>query len=65
MPISISCECGKRMAVREDLTGKRVRCPECNAVVTVPEPEANGHEAPAGPILTGSRSGGESRLSRG
>jgi uncharacterized protein (TIGR00266 family) len=40
MPFTISCECGKSLQVREDLVGKKVRCPGCQAVMTVPPPHA-------------------------
>jgi uncharacterized protein (TIGR00266 family) len=40
MPFTISCECGKALQVREELVGKKVRCPACQAVVTVPPPDA-------------------------
>jgi hypothetical protein len=36
MPIHLACACGKELNVREDLAGKKVRCPECQAVVPVP-----------------------------
>jgi DNA-directed RNA polymerase subunit RPC12/RpoP len=32
----IDCTCGKRLPVRKDLAGKRVRCPSCSAVLAVP-----------------------------
>ena len=36
MPITLTCTCGKRMAVPDEAVGKRVRCPHCQAVVEVP-----------------------------
>lgn len=45
MPFTITCECGKALQVREDLIGKKVRCPACQAVVAVPEPTAIQPEA--------------------
>jgi hypothetical protein len=36
MAISLICECGKKLAVKEELAGKRVKCPSCESLVTVP-----------------------------
>jgi hypothetical protein len=36
MAIQFVCDCGKKISVGEDLVGKRVRCPACQHVVTVP-----------------------------
>jgi hypothetical protein len=40
MPISIHCDCGKTTRVRDDLARKKVRCPACKAVLTVPHSNA-------------------------
>ena len=39
MPITISCPCGKKLRVADEHAGKRVKCPACQAVSTVPAPE--------------------------
>jgi DNA-binding beta-propeller fold protein YncE len=36
MPLIVQCECGKQLRVKEELAGKRIRCPECQGVVAVP-----------------------------
>jgi hypothetical protein len=36
MAISLTCECGKKLAVKEELAGKKVRCPSCESLLTVP-----------------------------
>jgi uncharacterized protein (TIGR00266 family) len=36
MPITFDCPCGKALRVNDDMAGKRVRCPGCQAVLTVP-----------------------------
>ncbi len=36
MPIRVVCSCGKRLAIKEELAGRRVRCPTCQGVVAVP-----------------------------
>jgi hypothetical protein len=40
MPITISCPCGKKLRVADEHAGKRVKCPACQAVSTVPAPES-------------------------
>src|SRR5207237_4204437 len=40
MSINLTCECGKKLRVNEDKIGKRVKCPGCQAILTVPAPEA-------------------------
>lgn len=66
MPFTISCECGKSLQVREDLVGRKVRCPSCQAVLTVPAPDAI-ETAPGRPERTegpAARSGGPPPLRR-
>jgi len=36
MAISLTCECGKKLAVKDELAGKRVKCPGCGDLLTVP-----------------------------
>lgn len=39
MPIAVECtECSQTLRLRDELAGKRIRCPKCSAVVTVPGP---------------------------
>lgn len=47
MPISVKrCDCAKALKASDALAGKKVKCPDCGAVVAVPdasqEIEANG-----------------------
>jgi hypothetical protein len=44
MPIVVSCKCGKNLRVKDELAGKRVKCPECAQLTTVP-----AATLPAGP----------------
>jgi hypothetical protein len=53
MPLVVTCDCGKSLKVKESLAGKRIRCPECQAFLTVPaaeeeelEPELDEEPAP-------------------
>jgi hypothetical protein len=48
MPITITCACQKKLRVREELAGKRVKCPGCGKPVAVPAERAAGR-APARP----------------
>jgi hypothetical protein len=36
MPILVACKCGKKLRVKDELAGKRVKCPGCAQVVAVP-----------------------------
>jgi hypothetical protein len=40
MPIAVTCGCGRAMRVKDEVAGKKIRCPGCSAVLTVPKPEA-------------------------
>lgn len=39
MPLSIQCKCGKTLRVKDEFAGKKVRCPACKEVLSVPVPE--------------------------
>ncbi len=32
MPVSVTCDCGKRLTIKDELAGKRVKCPACGVV---------------------------------
>lgn len=36
MSIEVRCACGKRLSVADEHAGKRGRCPDCGAVLTIP-----------------------------
>lgn len=36
MKVLLTCKCGNKLKVDEELAGKRVQCPRCRAVFTVP-----------------------------
>lgn len=45
MAISLECTgCSKKLKVKDEAAGKRIKCPECQAVLTVPELESAGDE---------------------
>src|SRR4051812_11105332 len=37
MRITFSCSCGKELRARDQHAGKRVKCPECQSLVIVPQ----------------------------
>jgi hypothetical protein len=38
VPISLACACGKALRVKDELAGRKVKCPGCQAVLAVPAP---------------------------
>ncbi len=46
MPISVSCPCGKTLSVKDELAGKRGKCPKCGAPLTIPQPPKPAELAP-------------------
>jgi hypothetical protein len=49
MPIRVACpQCSKNLAVKDELAGKRIRCPNCQNVVTIPA-ATNGAAKPTTP----------------
>ncbi len=36
MAITVTCQCGKKLGVKDDMAGKKVKCPACQSVLTVP-----------------------------
>jgi hypothetical protein len=36
MAISFSCTCGKQLRARAEFAGRKIRCPGCQSVVTIP-----------------------------
>jgi TM2 domain-containing membrane protein YozV len=54
MPIEFACSsCGKRLRVKDESAGKRVKCPGCQTVLRVP-----GGDAASGSSAGGSSAGG-------
>ncbi len=47
MPIIVNChQCGKSAKAPDSVAGKKVKCPSCQAILTVPMPEGGGAPAP-------------------
>jgi hypothetical protein len=59
--ISVSCSCGRALKLRDDVAGKKIKCPACQAVIEVPgaasEPDLLPEEpaAPAERVCTSCR----------
>jgi hypothetical protein len=46
MPVPLDCSgCGRAMTVKDAFAGKRVKCPGCQAVLTVPRPGDDAEDA--------------------
>jgi hypothetical protein len=39
MPISLKCSCGQSLRAKDELAGKKAKCPACGSIQNVPEPE--------------------------
>jgi len=42
MSIAFECSCGKKMSAKDEFAGRRLRCPDCQRVVTIPKSTAAG-----------------------
>jgi hypothetical protein len=51
MPLPISCDCGRTLRVKDELAGRKVRCPSCSKILLVPKPEPDIEEAALGALL--------------
>jgi hypothetical protein len=63
VPVSITCACGKKLTVGDALIGKRVRCPQCQQVLSVPEEKSASPETPNSGQKTVSDAAAEKRRS--
>jgi len=52
MPISIQCECGRKLKAREEFAGSRAECPTCGRTLTIPVAGAPGTGTGAGSPVT-------------
>lgn len=50
MPIKVTCVCGQSFAAKDELAGRRVKCPKCSQPLAIPAAGAIP-AAPAGPQL--------------
>src|SRR5438067_12590152 len=50
MPITVSCSCGKQLRAKDESAGKKIRCPGCGSVLSVPAAEEEILEEEAPPV---------------
>src|SRR5204863_4207850 len=36
MPVRVPCNCGRSLLVKDELAGQSIRCPACQAILSVP-----------------------------
>ncbi len=48
MPIPVSCQCGQAFARKDDLAGKKVKCPKCGQPIQIPGPDSSGSASASG-----------------
>ena len=39
MSIQVNCSCGRSLRAKDQLAGKRIKCPDCGAIVDIPQPD--------------------------
>src|SRR5262245_14748728 len=53
MPISFGChQCGKQLQARDEFRGRRLKCPGCGTILTIPGGGAAATPAPPPPVPT-------------
>ena len=48
----VDCSCGKRLSLKDELAGKRIRCPGCSNVIAVPLRKTDSDRAGGSPPVT-------------
>jgi DNA-directed RNA polymerase subunit RPC12/RpoP len=47
MSLSVTCsDCDKSLKVKDELAGKKIRCPGCSSVIAIPQPATDDDELP-------------------
>jgi hypothetical protein len=64
MPLLFSCQCGKQLRAPEEFAGRRIKCPNCQEVVTVPGAPASGNGAESSPPPDSGRAGTAAEMVR-
>jgi hypothetical protein len=52
MPIPVSCQCGQTFRAKDDLAGKRVKCPKCGQPLQIPGANPSDSMASASGLLS-------------
>lgn len=58
MSINVVCACGKKLQVKDELAGKRGKCPACGQAMTIPMPAAAAASPDLDPLGGGGLGGG-------
>jgi DNA-directed RNA polymerase subunit RPC12/RpoP len=53
MAIKVACACGKKLSVKDEHAGKRVKCPACGSVLVIPKRERRPKERVRQPMKNG------------
>jgi hypothetical protein len=48
MPIPVNCQCGQSFRAKDDLAGKRVKCPKCGQPIQIPGADSSGSASASG-----------------
>ncbi len=46
MPIPVACQCGQKFQAKDQLAGKKVKCPKCSNPLRIPSPQQAAPPAP-------------------
>jgi hypothetical protein len=52
MAIEFNCTCGKTLAAKDEFAGRKLRCPKCQTVLTIPQPSAMPKTPVVAPLAT-------------
>src|SRR5262245_36544007 len=50
MPIPFRCACGKKLQAKDEYAGKKLKCPGCGAILTIPRASAVATPPPAAAV---------------
>jgi hypothetical protein len=65
MAIIMACQCGKQLKVNDEFVGRRVKCPDCESVLTVPGGDERNAVTAGAPSRSASAAGGIIRFTCG
>jgi hypothetical protein len=46
--INLTCDCGRKLQIKDEFAGKEGRCPACGRTLQIPFPEESGYASPLG-----------------
>lgn len=56
MPIRVTCACGKEYKFKNEVAGRRAKCPACGKIVVIPSPRVASPQTPAPGLVESSAS---------